>query len=1029
MKPLKLTLTAFGPYKNTEVIDFNDLEGNRLFVIAGNTGAGKTTIFDGICFALYGSASGQDRENSMMLRSDFANDDTHTSVELLFELKGCTYRVLRQLGHVKKGNKSKTGERYAFFEIVDGSEVPCVDRQIVSEIDKKIEVLMGLTQDQFKQIVMLPQGEFRKLLTSQTENKEEILRRLFKTEPYQQISERLRTKKKAIEDAFNQAKQTRDNYIEHIRASLPMREESLIFQVLSEEHYNEHQIIDGLDAELSFYAQQISMDQKKYEEAYKAHDKKQTEFHQAQALNERFEELSRKEGRLKELKSQVPLYEKKQKQLEDAERASKIVPYENQRQEWRAEEKNKTKILHDAENAKKLADDSVEKVQIIYQQEEAKQTEREDIRRQLDRFQEFLPIVKEIDVKKQQVQELKNKEKHAFNQLQKLQAEIKDKKAKTENYNEQIKVMDQQVSQLPDKQQKLIDMREQAKVLIDFLDLSEKQAEHKKEETHRKEVFEKQKETYTTLEKTWLNDQAHVLASHLHDGEACPVCGSHDHPRKATSESEMITKEQLDSAKQELDEKDKLYRTAAANLESITAQLKEKERAVASYSVQVDAVSTAKDQIVDEGKKLKAEVNELQTIREKLAKYKEEYEQTNEAYKQLEAKEKEAEKAHQQAKTDYETDLAVYQERIQRIPEEVRALSVLEQKIKETESVKNQLEKSWQDAQTKLQQARDEQTKATSNLTNANKQVEEAKTKRQKCDQQFIDALTQAAFDEEQAYQQAKMPERDSQHLKNDIELFNQNRSTLQEQVAELKDALKDKQHVDLRVLQERLSELKQAYEAAFKKWNQSKEYHQEAASLKTSIMDANVRVRETEKNLSTITDLYDVIRGQNMQKVSFERYLQIEYLEQIIDAANQRMKRLSNGQFFLMRSDRQESHGRQSGLTLDVYDAYTGQTRDVKTLSGGEKFNASLCLALGMSDVIQSFQGNISIETMFIDEGFGTLDEESLNKAIDALVDLQKSGRMIGVISHVQELKTIFPAVLEVRKTKEGSSRTQFVV
>jgi exonuclease SbcC len=168
-------------------------------------------------------------------------------------------------------------------------------------------------------------------------------------------------------------------------------------------------------------------------------------------------------------------------------------------------------------------------------------------------------------------------------------------------------------------------------------------------------------------------------------------------------------------------------------------------------------------------------------------------------------------------------------------------------------------------------------------------------------------------------------------------------------------------------------------------------------------------------------------VRGQNSKKVSFERYLQISYLEQIIEAANHRLNRLSGGQFLLMRSDRQEARGRQSGLGLDVYDAYTGQTRDVKTLSGGEKFNASLCIALGMSDVIQSFQGNISIKTMFIDEGFGSLDEESLHKSVETLIDLQKSGRMIGVISHVQELKAIFPAVLEVNKTKEGHSRTRF--
>lgn len=179
MRPIRLTMTAFGPYKDKAVIDFNDLQGNQLFVISGNTGAGKTTIFDGICFALYGSASGQDREASAMLRSQFAVDDTHTSVELEFELNGRYFRILRQLGHIKQGNKTKTGEQYEFFQNIEGQEYPCVDRQMVSEINKKVESLIGLTQDQFKQIVMLPQGEFRKLLTSQTENKEDILRRLF----------------------------------------------------------------------------------------------------------------------------------------------------------------------------------------------------------------------------------------------------------------------------------------------------------------------------------------------------------------------------------------------------------------------------------------------------------------------------------------------------------------------------------------------------------------------------------------------------------------------------------------------------------------------------------------------------------------------------------------------------------------------------------------------------------------------------------------------------------------------------------
>jgi exonuclease SbcC len=199
--------------------------------------------------------------------------------------------------------------------------------------------------------------------------------------------------------------------------------------------------------------------------------------------------------------------------------------------------------------------------------------------------------------------------------------------------------------------------------------------------------------------------------------------------------------------------------------------------------------------------------------------------------------------------------------------------------------------------------------------------------------------------------------------------------------------------------------------------------------SLRANIIDVHDQIQDEEAVYQELVDLYDVIKGDNESRISFERYILIEYLEQIVQAANERLRKLSNGQFFLKRSERVEKRNRQSGLGLDVYDTYTGQTRDVKTLSGGEKFNASLCLALGMADIIQAYEGGVSIETMFIDEGFGSLDEESLTKAIDTLIDLQKSGRLIGVISHVQELKNALPASLEVTKQKDGSSKTRFVV
>nr|WP_316047341.1 SbcC/MukB-like Walker B domain-containing protein [Planococcus glaciei] len=265
--------------------------------------------------------------------------------------------------------------------------------------------------------------------------------------------------------------------------------------------------------------------------------------------------------------------------------------------------------------------------------------------------------------------------------------------------------------------------------------------------------------------------------------------------------------------------------------------------------------------------------------------------------------------------------------------------------------------------------------------------------------------------------------------MKEAIQAFRQNRHTLMERVQELKTELSGRIPSDIGLLEAELSQLKAEYEAALNTWNRSQDFRKSCEAIKDRIIAASEKAMQAEQQFNRIADLHDMIRGQNGLKISFERYLQIEYLEQIIQSANERLKNLSNGQFYLMRSDRQEARGKQSGLGLDVYDAYTGQTRDVKTLSGGEKFNASLCLALGMADVIQSFQGNVAIDTMFIDEGFGSLDDESLNKSIDTLIDLQKSGRMIGVISHVQELKAAIPAILEVKKSKEGFSQTKFVI
>src|SRR5690625_2042653 len=250
---------------------------------------------------------------------------------------------------------------------------------------------------------MLPQGEFRKLLTSETENKEDILRRLFKTEPYKQISERLRSKKDQVAESFQQERQTRDTYIQHIHATLPNRGKSLVFQVLADDYYNVNQVLAGLEEEVTFYQNQITLDQEKYEKAYTNHDRKQTAFHQAKVVNERFEELKQKETVLQELNAQVAHFQAKEKQLADSERAARMEPYEKQVAEARQDEQKRTKTLQTAEQNKQTADIALKRMEAAYQEEENKKDDREKVSEKLNRLKEYLPTVKEMEARKNKI--------------------------------------------------------------------------------------------------------------------------------------------------------------------------------------------------------------------------------------------------------------------------------------------------------------------------------------------------------------------------------------------------------------------------------------------------------------------------------------------------------------------------------------------------------------------------------------------------------------------------------------------------
>lgn len=1029
MKPLKLTMTAFGPYKDTEVIDFTKLQNHRLFVISGKTGAGKTTIFDGICFALYGSASGEDRSDSKSLRSDFADDDVQTEVELEFELRGRVYRIKRSIPHVKKGNKTPTPGRYEFYEKVDGREVPCVDRQIVTEINKKVEELLGLTKDQFIQIVMLPQGEFRKLLTSDTENKEEILRKIFRTEPFTLLTQRLKEKKQTAEQDYRTEEQTLQRLIAEIPGMLPEREQSELFQVLHRESYNVHQVLAGLENEKNFYEKEVVRCREEERRAGEAYENKLKEYHKAESLNQEFHKLEEKENQLNGLLEQKSIIAEKEAKLESAERAAKLEAYEIQVIEWREDVNTKQRHLKAAEQAFVDAQEMLKAAQHRYEQEEKKEAEREETGRLLEQHQELLPVVEEIDKKRIALEQKYSALQETEQNLENVQNERKKLSEKVEKLKQEVKMIEEKVDKLPEKVQQLSDMRNTARVLKEYLAFSEKREKLVQEGKEIRVEWEQAKREHDEIESAWLNGQAAVLAARLHDGEPCPVCGSTVHPAKAHSGGTIPTKEELEQAKAVFIEKDSQYREARIKYKQNQEQLEDKAEEVIQLGMEPEKAQETYKQLVKDGQALSKEIDKLKGEQKALATARKELQEKEKKIEELQKQWDQLSDNYQTLKTSFASQKAVYEEQLKRVPGELRNLQSLKKKIAELQRLKDELDRAWKAAREQLQEAKEQEVKAKTNWENAGKQLAETMAKKERAEKQFVQALQEAGFADEESYRLAKLPEEARRQLKDEMDRYQNTVESLKLQIKELKESLKDKEKADLETLAAEVDGFKEAHEKAKSRTLETQRCLEAAMKQAEKISDSYSKAVELEKRLNTVTDLYDVLRGQNTKKISFERYLLIEYLEQILIAANERLKKLSNGQFVLIRSNRQESRGRQSGLGLDVYDAYTGQTRDVKTLSGGEKFNASLSLALGMSDVIQSYQGGVSIETMFIDEGFGSLDEESLTKAIDTLIELQQSGRMIGVISHVQELKNTIPAVLEVYKMKEGYSRTKFMI
>ncbi|EKZ4866133.1 SMC family ATPase [Listeria monocytogenes] len=1019
MRPIKLTMQAFGAYAKKEVIDFEKLGTEQIFVISGKTGAGKSTIFDAISFAIFGKANTFDRE-SFSMRSHFATDKEITEVTLAFRLKDKIYQISRipqQEIAKQRGNGTTTSPQKAeLYELIN-DEMKLLASS-VRDVNTKMEELIQLNVDQFRQILMIPQGEFRELLVSDSKEKEVILQRLAHTVYYEKVENLLWEKQKQAEILVVEA---RKKVAELAELSLPVVEvsgktTSEISVLQAEAIQSEQMILTELENKLSIIRKQTSeavekvtlakeqlldwQNLDKYTEEI-ATLEIEKEFYQA--IEVRLEAAKRASN----LRSQDALCIRLKEQLETAEQAEKQVAFEA--------EEVKVQFSHVKKQKEALAE---------------KEAELEINKRTLFQLEEMEPKILELEmisIQKRRA-ELEWKEattllEEIVNSEQKIIAELQSVESRLVEINQAeltyLEVINKRttVEAIIEKEQELIS--KQMKMAAWY---SEKQTEERK----LVQLLAEKAEVETTIEQeeTKLQkEQAATIAAHLHDGEACPVCGSDSHPALAKFE-ETANLETLEVAKGKLHEKLLAITTTEKTISQLEWQLNEwagiKELSLTEVQQTLTENIQLANNLAEQIAQLQAKVAQKETIQATLESLNN---KQNETITEKNKVALEVEKLHQQVQMV--SGKLSYLE--QSIPTEFRDKVVFESKKKElSEKIEAHIKQANQ-VDALFRQTEKETTRLESTLQSAQKTTVDAKEALQVQREIFKEAMKQNDFLSYDAYKQAFMSAEEQKIQEEKVADYERKRHLAVSRQADLKEKLQNKQKPNIEqlefIMKEKQLELSQSEENTIKQ----REFVTKRKELVENYQNSIQTVEQAEENYADIGLLADAARGKNARRLTFERYILAMFLDTIIHRANHRLSKMTSGRFELQRKMEKAKGNVQSGLELEVFDEYTGLTRHVKTLSGGESFKTSLALALSLAEVVQEMAGGISLETMFIDEGFGTLDPESLEAAVECLLETQENGRLVGIISHVPELKERISARLEVTATNHGST-TKFI-
>lgn len=998
MMPISLTLSAFGPYPDTITIDFESFQEDGLFLITGPTGSGKTMIFDAMIFALYGKTSGQIRQTDS-LRCDRALNEISTFVEFSFSLHQQNYTIKRNPKYYLEGKKTPK-QPSALLTLPDGKMV-----EGIKEVNQKMISLLGVDDQQFKQICMIAQGEFTKLIMASSDEREKVLRELFHSETYQKLEEKLKVHLKVYQDKYD----------------LLLNKRKDLMQELQVEDHQEY---------LSKQTKLIASQQKEYDDLKKDFDQKKQQLQLYRLQNQRLIQLKDLKQQFQDLKKQENDYQELNKTVDTLKKAQETnylyISYIKQQKKLQTLNLNQEDFL---KQLKKLEKDYQEK-KVQANSLDYKQQTKEKLQNQIQETKQLINQIYQYQNDYQNLQTLKQqyrmldeehklflKKKEKFeNGLQRDQERIQSEQQVQSEYElikqQYVRLNEQKVKvhQLSDYYDQILKLNENKSDLQEDYTVVEKQVDHEKMQ-------------YNQMEKLYFRKQAGIFALQLKEDQPCPICGSLHHPHPAQIEKEDITKEKLDQQ---------------------AKKVKQQEHRLQDILQKILLSNQKKEMLVKQTKQLSSELNiqeelskeifikELDHLSKDEKRMKKEYLELQDELKYIQKLKKSVALSLKDMST-YESKELKQAQSLENIQVQIHQLSgKLDDSMRQYEI--GEVNKNYQQVQKKyrqlsleietIQQAyekvKNKYLEIKTKISSLNQQIIQEQEIYDELDNKYHTALD--AFINEEEFLNLKTQINQISILEKKYQDYLISLKSLNEQIISLENEVKDSTYVDLSSLSETIKEVNQQLREKNDDLEKLKINYSLKEKMIKDIQKINQQLKKDEDTYQRYLDLYNLASGKNNARVSIERYVLATYFENMLIYANVIMKQLSQGRYQLLRKDDAGKGRSQQGLELDVFDQESGNIRSIKTLSGGESFKAALSLALGLSRMVQDYAGGIELNTLFIDEGFGSLDSQSLDQAMNCLMELHHENKLIGIISHVSDLKDRIERQLVVERKQKQS-------